>query len=46
MPVMLMWLMSKIGYIIMPEGTKFTGLGKLGLNEGLQVIKESVHIAM
>ena len=28
---MLMRLMSKIKYLIMPKGTKFMGLGKLGL---------------
>ena len=28
---MLMRLMSKGGYLIIPKGTKFTGLGKLGL---------------
>ena len=26
-------LMSKIKYLIMPKGSKFTGLGKLGLND-------------
>ena len=31
MQVMLMRLMSKIEYLIMPKGTKFTGSGKLGL---------------
>ena len=32
MQVMLMRLMSKGEYLIVPKGTKFTGLGKLGLN--------------
>ena len=32
MQVMLMGLMSKMEYLIMPKGTKFTGLGKLGLS--------------
>ena len=31
MQVILMRLMSKIEYLIVPKGTKFTGLGKLGL---------------
>ena len=31
MQVMLMRLMSKGEYLIVPKGTKFTGLGKLGL---------------
>ena len=31
MQVMLMRLMSKCEYLIAPKGTKFTGLGKLGL---------------
>ena len=31
MQVMLMKLMSKGGYLIVPKGTKFTGAGKLGL---------------
>ena len=30
---MLMRLMSKGEYLIVPKGTKFTGSGKLGLNE-------------
>ena len=29
--IMLMRLMLKIEYLIVPKGTKFTGLGKLGL---------------
>ena len=33
MQVMLMRLMSKGEYLIVPKGTKFTGLGKLGLND-------------
>ena len=32
MQVMLMRLMSKGEYLIVPKGTKFTGVGKLGLN--------------
>ena len=32
MQVMLMRLISKIEYLIVPKGTKFTGSGKLGLN--------------
>ena len=31
MQVMLMRLMSKGEYVIVPKGTKFTGSGKLGL---------------
>ena len=31
MQVMLMRLMSKGEYLILPKGTKFTGSGKLGL---------------
>ena len=31
MQVVLVRLMSKIKYLIMPKGTKFTGSGKLGL---------------
>ena len=31
MQVMLMRLMSKGEYLIVPKGTKFTGSGKLGL---------------
>ena len=33
MQVMLMRLMSKGEYLIVPKGTKFTGLGKLGLRQ-------------
>ena len=33
MQVMLMRLMSKGEYLIVPEGTNFAGSGKLGLNE-------------
>ena len=33
MQVMLVRLMSKGEYLIVPKGTKFTGSGKLGLNE-------------
>ena len=32
MQVMLMRLMSKGEYLMVPKGTKFTGSGKLGLN--------------
>ena len=32
MQVMLMRLMSKGEYVIVPKGTKFPGEGKLGLN--------------
>ena len=32
MQVMLVRLMSKGEYLIVPKGTKFTGAGKLGLN--------------
>ena len=32
MQVILMMLMSTSGYFIVPKGTKFMGLGKLGLN--------------
>ena len=34
MQVMLMRLMSKGEYLIVPKGTKFTGSGKLGLKNG------------
>ena len=34
MQVMLMRLMSKGEYLIVPKGTKFKGLGKLGLSQG------------
>ena len=33
MQVMLMRLMSKGEYVIVPKGTKFTGAGKLGLKK-------------
>ena len=35
MQVMLMRLMSKGEYLIVPKGTKFTGLGKLGLTSSI-----------
>ena len=35
MQVMLMRLMSKGEYLIVPKGTKFTGSGKLGLTVSL-----------
>ena len=34
MQVMLMRLMSKGEYVIVPKGTKFRGAGKLGLSSG------------
>ena len=37
MQVMLMRLMSKGEYVIIPKGTKFTGTGKLGLTYTLCV---------
>ena len=33
MQIMLMRLMSKGEYLIVPKGTKFTGAGKLGLRQ-------------
>ena len=39
MQVMLMRLMSKGEYLIVPRGTKFTGAGKLGLS---QVIDQNI----
>ena len=51
MQVMLMRLMSKGEYLIVPKGTKFKGSGKLGLNNILMVcelhndqIKNSIHL--
>ena len=41
MQVMLMRLMSKGEYLIVPKGTKFTGSGKLGLKE-IQNLKHLV----
>ena len=38
MQVRLMRLMSKIEYLIVSKGTKFMGLGKLGLIECEQVV--------
>ena len=35
MQVMLMRLMSKGEYVIVPKGTKFRGAGKLGLKVGI-----------
>ena len=37
MQVMLMRLMSKGEYVIVPKGTKFTGAGKLGLTYPLHI---------
>ena len=42
MQVILMRLMSKGEYLIVPKGTKFTGAGKLGLNQKGPV-KLSLH---
>ena len=50
MQVMLMRLMSKGEYLIVPKGTKFTGSGKLGLNTVLvkllkhQTVETKDHI--
>ena len=38
MQVMLMRLMSKGEYLIVPKGTKFKGSGKLGLNNGKLIL--------
>ena len=49
MQVMLMRLMSKGQYLIVPKGTKFTGSGKLGLNVFLSLSELAVmsrHIIM
>ena len=43
MKVMLMKLMSKGEYVIVPKGTKFTGSGKLGLTFYLQVIAHFLY---
>ena len=46
MQVMLMRLMSKGEYVIVPKGTKFTGSGKLGLRLlGLMYIRPIVCTA-
>ena len=37
---MLMRLMSKGEYLIVPKGTKFTGSGKLGLNQTLSTLRK------
>ena len=42
MQVMLMRLMSKGEYLIVPKGTKFTGSGKLGLRPRAQIALEKV----
>ena len=39
MQVMLMRLMSKGEYVIVPKGTKFTGAGKLGLSASLAAVE-------
>ena len=39
MQVMLMRLMSKGEYLIVPNGTKFKGLGKLGLSGSIAGVK-------
>ena len=43
MQVMLMRLMSKGEYLIVPKGTKFTGAGKLGLRLLCSVTKTVFH---
>ena len=43
MQVMLMRLMSKGEYVIVPKGTKFTGSGKLGLNRKEQKLCILAH---
>ena len=43
MQVMLMRLMSKGEYLIVPKGTKFTGLGKLGLKEYSVILTTSFY---
>ena len=45
MQVMLMRLMSKGEYLIVPKGTKFTGSGKLGLSWDLFSIKKPPFLA-
>ena len=42
---MLMRLMSKGEYLIVPKGTKFTGAGKLGLKSALLFILQSIYNA-
>ena len=37
MQIMLMRLMSKLEYLMMQKGTKFTGSGKLGLKAHAQI---------
>ena len=43
MQVMLMRLMSKGEYLIVPKGTKFMGSGKLGLNENITQARVPHH---
>ena len=43
MQVMLMRLMSKGEYVIVPKGTKFKGSGKLGLMLGAGVIMKHMR---
>ena len=40
---MLMRLMSKGEYLIVPKGTKFTGSGKLGLKQGSSKKSDAFH---
>ena len=44
MQVMLMRLMSKGEYVIVPKGTKFTGSGKLGLRAHNCQIEKSAFL--
>ena len=41
-----MWLMSKIKYLIMPNGMKFTGSGKLGLKKCAKIYKMQISLIM
>ena len=43
MQVMLVRLMSKGEYLIVPKGTKFTGSGKLGLLSSQIILPVSKH---
>ena len=44
---MLMRLMSKGEYLIVPKGTKFTGAGKLGLDEiSYKTINHTIRILL
>ena len=40
---MLMRLMSKGEYLIVPKGTKFTGSGKLGLRVGQEIYSHTIN---